>query len=280
MAQRPYIQVPLSAIGERYADLRIVQPQAETAMERSMARYGQMTPVAVGGGDGERTHEMVDGFKRLRAARKLGYDSLYARVVAGGAHAVKAAIIHLNTKGRTIADLETGLVIRSLYRQDGLNQVQIAALLGRHKSFVCRRLKLVEQLCDEVLEHLRLGLINITTGRELARLPAGNQREALATVIRYRFTGEQTARLVGLLLEQPRWNTDAIVRLAEPISTEPHPQRLSQDRCRRFYEQLVKTDLFLTSVTRADLDDCRSADVSAVIERIQTALTSLGEHLS
>ena len=53
---------------------------------------------------------------------------------------MKAAIIDLNTKARTIADIESALVIRSLYREDNLSQVEIAALLNRHKSYVCRRL--------------------------------------------------------------------------------------------------------------------------------------------
>ncbi len=149
-----YIKVELNKIGDRYADLRIIQPQAESSMERSMRLYGQMTPVIIGC-EANKTYEMVDGFKRLRSGRKLGYTTLQAKIFSRGRHALKAAIIHLNTKTRTIASLETGLVIRSLYREDGLSQVEIAGLLGRHKSFVCRRLRLVENLSEEVLDHLK-----------------------------------------------------------------------------------------------------------------------------
>ena len=60
MPQSPYIEISLEAIGERYADLRIIQPQAEKAMQRSMQNYGQMTPVVVGSEDGQ-AYEMVDG---------------------------------------------------------------------------------------------------------------------------------------------------------------------------------------------------------------------------
>ena len=69
-------------------------------------------------------------------------------------------------------------MIRSLQCEDGLSQVEIAVLLGRHKSWVCRHLSLVERLCDGVMDHLKLGLINTTTARELARLPGGNQPDA------------------------------------------------------------------------------------------------------
>ena len=91
-------------------------------------------------------------------------------------------------------------MIRSLHREDGLSQVEIAALLGRHKSFVCRRLRMVEALSDEVIDHLKLGLINMTIGRELSRLPRGNQALALRTVIKYRLDCAETCRLVSQVL--------------------------------------------------------------------------------
>lgn len=107
------ITIAVNDIGERYSALRIIQPKADKAMERSMSRYGQLTPVVIGAKSDDR-YEMVDGFKRLRAGRKLGYSALQARVMSGSERVMKAAIIHLNVRARTIADLETALVIQSL----------------------------------------------------------------------------------------------------------------------------------------------------------------------
>ena len=194
----------------------------------------------------------------------------------GGRRAMKAAIIYLNTKARTIADIESAMVIRSLYRHDHLSQVEIAALLDRHKSFVCRRLQLVERLGDEVLDHLKLGLINITIGRELARLPAGNQAKALATVLKYGFTGKESAQLVSLLLQQPRW----ILQYPQPIldlRCEPRPRR---DWCRSFYNRLVKMDVYLSSVTQGHLNTCKLPCVLSVIERLQSTLSGMRGHLT
>lgn len=189
-----------------------------------MQKYGQLTPVVVG--QVSDRYEMVDGFKRLRAGRNLGYESLQPRVMPGGRRAMKAAIIYLNTKARTICDIESALVIRSLYRQEHLSQIEIAALLNSHKSFVCRRLALAEKLSDEVMDHLKLGLINITIGRELSRLPAGNQKKALATVLKYGFTGSETAQLVRLLLKEPGWkNQEVILGFPESILSERQPPR-------------------------------------------------------
>jgi hypothetical protein len=103
--------------------------------------------------------------------------------------------------------------------------VEIAALLGRHKSFVCRRLRMVEALSDEVPDHLKLGLINMTTGRELSRLPHGNQALALRTVIKYRLNCAETCRLISMVLKEPRWNHESILHFPEPILTDRQPER-------------------------------------------------------
>lgn len=271
----PYMTVALANIGERYADLRIIQPQAESAMERSLRLYGQMTPVIIGCAE-DSSYEMVDGFKRLRAARKLELNTLYARIFPGGTRAMKAAIIHFNTKARTMAELETGMVIRSLHREDGLSQVEIAALLGRHKSFVCRRLRMVETLSDEVLEHLKLGLINMTTGRELSRLPQGNQALALRTVIKYRLNCAETCRLISMVLKEPRWNHEAILHFPEPILTDRQPERPWGSG---LLGRLCKMEVYLATLSAAELKKCPRESALAVIDRVFVALSGIRERL-
>jgi ParB/RepB/Spo0J family partition protein len=275
MSESPYITLFLGEIGERYGDLRIVQPAADHAMQRSMQRYGQLTPVVVGREGGR--YEMVDGFKRLRAGRRLCCESLKARVMPGGRRAMKAAMIHLNSRARAIADIESAMVIRSLHREDHLSQVEIAALLDRHKSFVCRRLKLVEKLSAEVLEHLKLGLINISTGRELARLPAGNQDQALATILKYRLTGGESAELASLLLQQPRWCHEAILRQPDPI-LDGRGARPREHWCQGFCNRLAKMELYLSTLTPGRLNTCERQYVLPVIERLLSALAGMRGH--
>ncbi|MBW1916133.1 MAG: hypothetical protein JRI86_14570, partial [Deltaproteobacteria bacterium] len=158
-----------------------------------------------------------------RAGRELGFTNLKVRVLDIGPYALKAAIIHLNMSANTIADLEKALVIRSLHREDLLGQTEIAKLLGRHKSWVCRRLALVERLCDEVLEHLKLGLINMTIGRELTLLPRGNQSKVLRTILKYRLDTRETRRLVSKLLKEPKWKHESIIGFPEEILYDREP---------------------------------------------------------
>lgn len=147
------------------------------------------------------------------------------RVLDLSVHARKAAMIDLNRKKGSISDLEEGLVVHSLCREDGLSQVEVAVLLGRHKSWVCRRLSLIERLCDEALEHIRLGLIPTSIGRELCRLPRGNQQAALRTILKHRLCSRESACLVSLLLEKPRWDWQKILNFPQQILSERNPQR-------------------------------------------------------
>lgn len=205
------MKVPIAAIGERFAPLRIADPAAERAMLGSMQRFGQLTPVVVCRiSPGEQ--ELLDGFKRLRAGRQLGLKELTVRRLDVSLRACKAAMLQLNRVGRAICGMEEALVVHSLCHEDGLTQVEIALLLGRHKSWVCRRLALIERLCDEAQECIRLGLVPASLGAELARLQRCNQQRLLTALKEQHLTWRETRQVVAALLTRPRWEHEAILR--------------------------------------------------------------------
>ena len=217
-------ELAISEIGQRYGALRIVTPRADAVMVKSIQKYGQISPVVcVKGGGG---YELIDGFKRLRAYRKLSKETVRAKVIEVSGRVCKAAIIQLNQWGRSINEIEEGLVLQSLHREDGLTQIEIAALLGRDKSWVSRRIALIERLSEDVQEDIRLGLISVITGRELAKLPRGNQKETADAIAKHRFSTREAAKLIGHLLCRPRWEYSAILatpwEIVEP--REPRPR--------------------------------------------------------
>ena len=203
--------VEIAKMGERYAAFRIVNLKADEAMAKSMKKYGQLSPV-VCARIGDR-YEVVDGFKRLRACRRIGKETLKARIVEAADRVLKAAVIQLN-RSRSISELEEAMVLSSLYREDGLSQTEIAVLLGRHKSWVSRRISLIEKLSDEVRQDVRLGLLPQSMGRELAMLPRGNQKEAANAIIRHRLSTREATKLIAYLLSRPKWDYHCI--LASP----------------------------------------------------------------
>ncbi len=203
--------IALSAIGERFAPLRIADPAAERAMLHSMQKYGQLTPLVICRiASGEQ--ELLDGFKRLRAGRQLGLEKLAVRNLDVSLRACKAAMLQLNRVGRAICGMEEALVVHSLCHEDGLNQVEIALLLGRHKSWVCRRLALIERLSDEAQQSIRLGLLPASLGAELARLQRCNQEGLLAAIGKHRLSWRETRQVVAALLSKPKHEHQAILR--------------------------------------------------------------------
>jgi hypothetical protein len=90
--------------------------------------------------------------------------------------------------------------VQALVREDGLSQVETAELLGRHKSWVCRRLALLEKLSVVVRGDLEVGVLTPSLARQLLRLPVGNQGDVLIAVRREALTVTEVQGVVDLWL--------------------------------------------------------------------------------
>jgi len=184
-------------IGEHYGRYRLHLPEAERAMARSLERYGQLSPVVVC--RRQERYELIDGFKRLGAARGLAQmPHLSARLMEADERTAKAAIYGLNRAGGRTREREEAWIIQALVREDGLSQVEVAELLGRHKSWVCRRLALIERLGPKARDELRVGLLTPTAARQIVRLPEGNQAEVLEATRREALSSAELGGVVDL----------------------------------------------------------------------------------
>lgn len=194
-------------LGERYRRYRLADAGAEEAMARSLRQYGQASPVVVCLRDGRA--ELLDGFKRRAAAALVPLRTLSVRVIEADEAMAKAAIYGLNRQGSQPSVLEEAWIVHALVREDGLTQVQAAELLDHHKSWVNRRLALLERLCEEARGELQLGLLAPSLARQLARLPVGNQSAVLAAARREALTAAEARGVIDLLgsasVEQERF---------------------------------------------------------------------------
>lgn len=106
--------------------------------------------------------------------------------------------------------------------------------MHRHKSWVWRRLMLVEALEVDLQADVRLGLLAPRTASALSRLPRGNQRAARDVVTRHGFTVRQTERLVDEALVEDDDAARASLlakRLTEvDVSTRPGPRVVRRAR--------------------------------------------------
>ena len=235
-ADEKLLELECKEISEHYGRYRLHQPEAERAMARSLERYGQLSPVVVC--RRHERYELIDGFKRLGAARgQARLSHLWARLMEADERTAKAAIYGLNRTGGHTRELEEAWIVQALVREDGMSQVEVAELLGRHKSWVCRRLALIERLGPQARDELRVGLLSPTAARQIVRLPAGNQAEVLETIRREALSGAELAGVVDLWLGcAERRQQEYLLRhpreaLSQATRTLPavHDPRLSED---------------------------------------------------
>jgi len=227
------IEVAPSELCESLSALRLCAPAAQGQMQLSLSRLGQLTPVQayrIG-----TSLEIFDGLKRARAARQLSWSTMRVEVHALDAPGAKVRLLRCN-ESCGLSEIEEAWLVRSLYREDKVSQPQIAQLLSRHKSWVCRRLALAEGLSDEVTASVRLGLISATAAGELARLQRCNQDAVAQVVTRRGLTTRQTARLVEALLSAPQKQWP---RLLEQVSILAPPAHKGVVPRRTPGEQLV-----------------------------------------
>jgi ParB-like chromosome segregation protein Spo0J len=188
----------LDSFDERFGGYRLGTATVEPTMVASLREFGQLSPVVCC--RREDVACLLDGYQRLGAARQINLPGLRVLFLDVDDRQAKAAMYRLNQGSRRIHVLEEAWIIQALVREDGLSQLQVAELLGRHKSWVCRRLALLEKLAPPARQDLQLGLLSVTAARELLRLPHGNQADVLECLRRESLTTGELRDVVDLLL--------------------------------------------------------------------------------
>ena len=198
-------------IGTSYGRVRCLLPRQIEQMKASLTAHGQLTALVVV--KRQSGLELIDGFKRHRAAEQMGWTTLRAVSMDVDEQAQWAAMLALNRATHSMSVLEEALVLREMVTM-GMTQSGIGQMLNRHKTWVSRRIGLIERLHPELVEQIREGILPPGAARRLLALPAGNQLE-LATVVTHHGLGSQETEVFVRLWK----NADPPVRdylLAHP----------------------------------------------------------------
>ena len=187
-------QIKLEDLDTTLLTLRITRPADLTRVRQSLERSGQLNPIVVRPLD-ER-FQILDGFKRYAVAGDLGWESLEARILDISLPEGKAAMLSYNRNGRSLLDYDEAMVIHSLKQEHLLDQVAISRLTGYSRSWVCRRLALIEKLDPTLQDALRMGVITNSQARSLVQLPRGNQQEVMHCITEWHLTSRDSAVLV------------------------------------------------------------------------------------
>lgn len=277
---RESLAVAPGKVGESLMSLRLCSPAAQQQMQLSLSKLGQLTAVQVFRANSEL--QIIDGFKRVRAARELCWPTVRVEVQPLDSAGAKIRLWQCNV-GTGLSDLEQAWLVRSLYREDGLTQPQIALLLQRHKSWVCRRLAMAEELSEELSAGVRLGLVCARAAVELARLPRGNQDEVGQVVMRRGLTTRQTTRLVDTLLAAPREQWSKLLKEATvPLAALPKggmPRRTPAEQLMAdawtIKRLAVRMQAMLLSRSLASLGESQSLTVADELHSLLATLRAL-----
>jgi len=193
------ILIKTEKIREWSNEYRLISPDSVRAMVVSMLSCGQLQPIILQ--KQEDTYNIIDGIKRYRAALELGLDELVSLVFEVDTAMAKAMIIHYNRYSSSLSMYEQGLIVTSLVREHLMSQKEVSKLLRQSHSWVCRRLGMIERLLPQVQDEIRMGGISVSHGRELVKLPRGNQGEALAAIVKEGLSSRECAIVVDKLLK-------------------------------------------------------------------------------
>jgi ParB-like chromosome segregation protein Spo0J len=164
-----------------------------------MRLHGQLQPVVA------RVHnigyQLIDGFKRFYAEEDLMMETLQCRVLNIDLSQAKVLLLSFSRPHQSMEAWEEGLVLQDLQQIHSLDQRNLAKLTGYYsRSWVSRRLSLIEKMDEEVSSEIRMGVLTGSHARSLIKLPRGNQGEVARVITAYRLTSRQSDRLVEAFL--------------------------------------------------------------------------------
>lgn len=175
--------VELSTLDLRYEGHRMKNPALEARLFASITERGVEEALEGVSIDGRRV--LLNGFKRLRCARKLRLDSVpYVSLGLDAATGIIAVLRASNQKSLTI--LEQARFIDDLRSIHKLSVGEIAQTLLRSKSWVTMRLGLLSEMGEAIGEKIFSGAFPVYsymyTARELMRR-GGIERQEIETFV-------------------------------------------------------------------------------------------------
>ncbi len=170
--------VDLHKLELRYSGIRIINLKRIRQLADSISRHGQLEPMlTVAGEDGRLI--LIDGYLRQAALRYLGRDTAF--VTVGSLAEEQALFLLLVQHGeRHWETIEEAGLIQELHHRFGCSFSEIGKRIGRDKSYVKRRLDLLESLPEAVLQQVLAGTISTwAASRVLVPLARANPEDAV-----------------------------------------------------------------------------------------------------
>lgn len=152
------MQIEINQLERRYAGLRIVDLARQGRLTASLLQNGQHAPVVVVPSASDR-FVLIDGYARVAALESLGRDLVEAVILQLEEREALVLGFRQETTRRRSA-LEEGWLIQTLVEDHDMSQRELSIQLGRSKSWVSRRLSLVQVLPIRVQDAIKRGVVS------------------------------------------------------------------------------------------------------------------------
>jgi ParB family chromosome partitioning protein len=199
----------------RYERLRKHAPLAERALVGSLAEHGQKLPIVVIEAEGR--YVVIDGYKRLRALKRLSRDTVMAtdwRMTE-----LDALLLARRLRASGEDALDQAWLLAELQERFGLSLEELGNRFDRSKSWVSRRLGLIQALPAPIHEQVRAGQMSAHAAMKyllpLARANAQAATQLAGAIAPLKLSSRQvgtlytawqagTARTRELIVERPQ----------------------------------------------------------------------------
>jgi len=170
--------VDLHLLELRYAHIRVKNEARVRRLADSISRHGQLEAMLTVSSE-ENQLILVDGYQRYAALKYLGKDAGLVRVVDEPESQTLYHLLILRGERQWEAIEEAGL-IQELHRRFSYSLSEIGRQIGRDKSYVKRRMDLLESLPEEILSRVIAGVISTwAASRVLIPLARANPSDAI-----------------------------------------------------------------------------------------------------
>ena len=278
----------------RYERLKVARPEPERRLLASLAEVGQQVPIVVVKEAGEGPFVVIDGYKRIRALRRLGRDTVGASCWPG-----KEAEALITTRLMQTAEPETALeqswLLAELHERFGFSREELARRFGHSVSWVSRRLALVHELPEVIQEQVRRGEMGAHGAAKYLVPLARANRPACLELVAALGSSRLSSRDLGILYtayQAGNWVTRQRLLEAPLVFLKSYKEAQTDPSIEPGPSDSLLTDLEILSATarRADrrlragvlrnLPDKDRDDLARLLDQSQREIERMAKHFA
>jgi ParB family chromosome partitioning protein len=185
------MELDLHRLELRFAHLRIVDAPAVQRLANSIEEHGQLVECVAAGEPGDSGLVLIDGYRRVAALGRLGRDTAQVQCWSCPVGQALAQVL-ARSGSRAFTPIEEALLLRELIDAHGLTQRDAARQCARDVSWVQRRLMLLGELPQALLQAVRGALVSSWAATRvfvpLARANSDHANRLLASLDAHRLS--------------------------------------------------------------------------------------------